>query len=110
MKWILPQAGREHRGEVIRRMKKTRAGLLTKLVILALMIATATALLNLRTRIQTAQTDRDQMSEQVAQQRQVNADLSQAVENSDDLERQADIARDKLGLVLPGERIIYFTD
>ena len=41
---------------------------------------------------------------------QVNADLADAVENSGDPERQADIARNKLGLVEPGEQVIYFTD
>ena len=43
-------------------------------------------------------------------QRQTNADLADAVENSGDSDRQADIARDKLGLVEPGEVIFYFTD
>ena len=47
---------------------------------------------------------------QVAAQKQVNADLSDAVENSDDPDRQADIARGKLGLVEPGEYIFRFTD
>ena len=36
--------------------------------------------------------------------------LADAVKNSDDPERQADIARSKLGLVAPGERIFYFTN
>ncbi|MFR4562396.1 MAG: spore cortex biosynthesis protein YabQ [Flavonifractor plautii] len=45
-----------------------------------------------------------------AAQKQVNADLSDAVENSDDPDRQADIARGKLGLVEPGEYIFRFTD
>ncbi|MCC8123078.1 MAG: septum formation initiator family protein [Oscillospiraceae bacterium] len=100
----------EKLGEVIRRMKTKRASLLTKLVVLVLLIGLATALLNLRARIQTAQEDLDQITAQVTEQRQTNADLSQAVENKDDPERQQAIARDKLGLVLPGERVIYFTD
>ena len=91
-------------------MRTKKAGFLTKLVVLALLIATATALLNLRGQIQTAQADRDHLAAQVAAQTQVNADLQDAVEHSDDPERQADIARDKLGLVQPGEQVIYFTD
>ena len=47
---------------------------------------------------------------QVAEQTQVNADLSDAVENSGDPDRQADLAREKLGLVEPGEYIFRFTD
>ena len=85
-------------------MKTKKASLLTKLVVLALLIGAATGLLNLRQQILTAQSD---LAEAEAQ---VNADLSDAVENSDDPDRQADIARGKLGLVEPGEYIFRFTD
>ena len=85
-------------------MKTQKASLLTKLVVLALLIGVATALLNLRGLIQQAQADLAEA------QRQTNADLTDAVENSGDSDRQADIARDKLGLVEPGEVIFYFTD
>ena len=91
-------------------MRAKRASLLTKIVILALLIAAATGLLNLRSQITAAQADLAQAQAEVAAQKQVNADLSDAVENSDDPERQADIARDKLGLVEPGEYVFYFTD
>ena len=87
-----------------------RASLLTKLVILALLIAAATGLLNLRKQILTAQADLAQAQAQVAAQKQTNADLADAVENSGDPDRQADIARSKLGLVEPGEYVFYFTD
>lgn len=83
---------------------------LTKLVVLALLIGAATGLLNLRQQILTAQSDLAEAEAQVAAQKQVNADLSDAVENSDDPDRQADIARGKLGLVEPGEYIFRFTD
>ena len=91
-------------------VKTTKASLLTKAVVLALLIGAATGLLNLRGQIQNAQADLAEIQEQVAAQRQTNADLSDAVENSDDPERQADIARGSLGLVEPGEYIFYFTD
>ena len=91
-------------------MRTKKAGFLTKLVVLALLIATATTLLGMRGQIQAAQADREELAAQVAAQTQVNADLADAVENSDDPERQADIAREKLGLVQPGEQVIYFTD
>ena len=91
-------------------MKTKKAGILTKLVVLALLIAAATALLNLRSQILTAQKDLAEAQAQVAAQTQVNAELAAAVENSDDPERQADIARSKLGLVAPGERVFYFTN
>ena len=91
-------------------MKTKKASLLTKLVVLALLIGAATGLLNLRQQILTAQSDLAEAEAQVAAQKQVNADLSDAVENSDDPDRQADIARGKLGLVEPGEYIFRFTD
>ena len=91
-------------------MKVKKASLLTKIVILALLIGVATTLLNLQNKLAVAQEDLAQAQAEVAAQRQVNADLSDAVENSGDPERQADIARDKLGLVTPGEYVFYFTD
>ena len=91
-------------------MRTKRAGFLTKLVVLALLVATATALLGMHGRIQTARADRDELAARMAAQTQVNAELADAVEHSDDPERQADIARDRLGLVAPGEQVIYFTD
>lgn len=91
-------------------MKIKKASLLTKIVILALLIGAATTLLNLQNKLAAAQEDLAQAQSEVAAQRQVNADLADAVENSDDPERQADIARDKLGLVTPGEYVFYFTD
>lgn len=75
-----------------------------------LLVGAATALLRLRSQLATAQSDLERVQAQVAEQTQINADLADAVDNSDDPERQADIAREKLGLVAPGERIFYFTN
>ena len=94
------------RREEVPPVKTKKASLLTKLVVLALLIGAATGLLNLRQQILTAQSDLAEAEAQVAAQKQVNADLSDAVENSDD----PDIARGKLGLVEPGEYIFRFTD
>ena len=91
-------------------MKVKRAGLLTKIVVLALLIGLAIALLDLRSQLEDAQAQKAVLTAQVDAQTQVNADLSDAVENSDDPDRQADIARGKLGLVEPGEYIFRFTD
>ncbi|MGN8874940.1 FtsB family cell division protein [Pseudoflavonifractor sp. HCP28S3_F10] len=91
-------------------MRIKRAGFLTKLVVLALLVATASALLNMRTQIAHAQTDKAALTEQRNTQLQVNADLRDAVENSGDPERQAEMARSKLGLAAPGDQVIIFTD
>lgn len=91
-------------------MKLKKASLLTKLVILVLLIGTATGLLTMRSQLQAAQADLAVAQKQVEEQKQVNADLADAVENSDDPDRQADLAREKLGLVEPGEYVFQFTD
>ena len=91
-------------------MKLKKASLLTKLVVLALLIGAATGLLNLRQQILTAEADLTEAQSRGAEQKQVNAELADAVENSGDPERQADLARSKLGLVEPGEYIFRFTD
>ena len=43
-------------------------------------------------------------------QTQVNADLQDDLDHSGDLESQMNIARDELGLVVPGERVFHITD
>lgn len=91
-------------------MHVKKASLLTKLVVLLLLVGAATGLLNLRKQILSAQADLAQAQAQVAAQKQTNADLADAVENSGDPDRQADIARSKLGLVEPGEYVFRFTD
>ena len=66
-------------------VKTKKAGLLTKIVVLALLIYLATSLLNLQGQIASAQAERDDLSRQVAAQTQANADLADDVENSGDL-------------------------
>ena len=67
-------------------------------------------LLNLQGQIQEAQAQRDTLSQQVAEQTQINAELAEDVANPDDPDRIADIARDKLGLVAPGEKVFIITN
>lgn len=88
-------------------MRVKRAGLVTKIIILVLLIAVAVSLLELNSRMDQAQASRDDLARQVAAQTQTNADLADAIEHSDDLDRIKDVARDKLGLVEPGEIIFY---
>ena len=91
-------------------MQIKKAGFLTKLVVLTLLIAATVSLLRLRTQIQQAQAEREALRIQVAGQTQVNADLRDAVDHSGDPARQADIARNEMDLAAPGEKVIIFTD
>ena len=85
-------------------MKIKKAGLLTKIVVLALLLFTATTMLGMRGKIQAAQNEVDQLSQQVADQTQKNAELSDAIEHSDDPDVIESVARSK-GYVAPGEKI-----
>lgn len=91
-------------------MEIKRAGFLTKLVVLALLIAASVTLLRTNGEIREAQVQRDELKLRVANQTQQNADLRDAIDHSEDPDRQIDIARTKLGLVTPGEKVIIFTD
>ena len=83
-------------------MRFKRAGFLTKIVVLALLIYMATSLLDLRSQIQATQSQRDTLAQQVADQRLENQELSDAIAHSDDPEMLEQVARDK-GFVKEGE-------
>lgn len=65
-------------------MKLKRAGLLTKVVVLGLLIYMATALLNLRTQIQEVEAQRADIALQVSALQNENEQLQTAISNSDD--------------------------
>lgn len=87
-------------------MRFKRAGFLTKIVVLALLIYMATSLLDLRGQIQATQDQRDALAQQVADQQLENQELADAVEHSDDPDMLEQVAREK-GFVKQGE-ILYF--
>ncbi|MCD8340837.1 MAG: septum formation initiator family protein [Clostridiales bacterium] len=90
-------------------MKTGRASLLTKLVILILFVVVAIQLLNVRGRLQTAEADYNTVQAQVTAQEAVNGALAEDIENADDPDTILSIAKEKLGLVEPGEIIFYDT-
>ena len=95
-------------------MRLKRAGLLTKLVIVVLLVYLATSLLDLRGQIQSVQEERDTLEQQVEEQRVqkllleeqrlANQQLEDAIENSDDPETLERVAREK-GYVKEGETL-----
>lgn len=89
-----------------RRMVKTKkAGILTKIVVLGLLVYLATVLLSLNGQIAAAEAERDTVRQQVAAQTQRNADLAEDVAQADDPAKQEEIAQEKLDLVFPGEKV-----
>ena len=76
-------------------MQLKRAGFLTKIVVLALIIYMATSLLDLRSQIQETQSLRDSLAKQVNHVELENRQLSDAIADSDDPAVMEQVARDK---------------
>lgn len=72
-----------------------RAGLLTKIVVLALLAYMAISLLDMRGKIQDIRLQRDVLDRQVTDQQLENQKLADAIANSGDPEMQEQVARDR---------------
>lgn len=88
-------------------MRVKRAGMLTKLLILILLVATVTTYLNLHKELRTLAAQQTTLERQNEKQRQENDALAAAIEQKDDPERIAAVARERLGYVAPGEIVFY---
>ena len=88
-------------------MKFRRAGLVTKIVILAIILYAGITLVSLKVQVSDARENRDELQETVDGVLQTNTELQYAIDHSTDPETIEDIARSKLGLVKPGEKIFY---
>ena len=89
-------------------MKFKRAGMLTKLLLLILLIASVGVFLNLQGQVSQTEDEAAAWRRQVSRQKQENQELTTAIADKDNPERIEDVARKRLGLVLPGE--IVFRD
>ena len=85
-------------------MQVKKAGFLTKIVVLVLLIYMAISLLNLRTRLQNDLEEQSRLAAQVEQVEQENTQLADAIENKDDPDVLEAVARDK-GFVKAGEKL-----
>ena len=83
-------------------MQLKRAGFLTKIVVLALLIYLATSLLDLRSQIRETESLRNSLAEKVSSVELENRRLSDAIADSDDPATMEQVARDK-GYVQQGE-------
>ncbi len=88
-------------------MKVKRSGMLTKLLILILLVATVTTYLNLRKELRTLTAQQVELERRNEKQSQENAALAAAIEQKDDPEQIAAVARERLGWVAPGEIVFY---
>ena len=88
-------------------MKFKKAGIITKIVIAALLVYAVVSLVTVRSKTAALNAQTQQLQQQVTDMTQSNAEREYKIEHSEDADTIEEIARDKLGLVKPGEKIFY---
>ena len=88
-------------------LRNMRSNIFAVIVICALLIYGVTMLVNLRSEIKKETDGLNQLQQEITDKELSNAQMSYAIENSDKDEVIEDVARDKLGLVSPGEQVFY---
>lgn len=88
-------------------MKLKRAGIITKIVIFALIVYASVTLINLRAQIDAARTEQFALKEKVTEKESSNAELQYEIDHSSDKDVIAGVARDQLNLVEPGEKVYH---
>ena len=88
-------------------MKFKKASIFIKIVILALIVYASVTLASVKDRIETAEADRAALQTKLEVALREKAELEYDIEHAGDPEIIAEIARTKLGLVMPGEKIFY---
>ena len=86
-------------------MKRKRASLLTKLCILAFAVYAVVTLLTLQVQINRKKEENAALMARTETQTQINAKLTESLASEAGDEYAADLARDKFGLVAPGEKV-----
>ena len=87
--------------------RKRNAGTFAVLFVLILLFAVGYQLVNIRAKLASAEAEQSALAERVARQEQENRSLEAALERSEDPEYLQQLARDRLGLVSPGQKDFY---
>ena len=90
--------------------RSKKVGLLGRILLILILAYMVYALISVRQEISAARAEVELLTEQLAEQEQYNTELSNAIENRDNPDFVEDIAREKLGLVSPNDRVFYITD
>lgn len=90
-------------------MKFKKASIFTKLVIAALMVYAVISLFMVHRQTRQLQDRAATLQQQVSEMTQSNAELQYKIDHSEDDDMIESVAREKLGLVKPGEKIFYDT-
>lgn len=86
-------------------MKKRKAGVLFKLILALFAIFAVGTIINLRLLIDENEAEVRALSAQVEEQTKIKAALKASSESELNDEKTVELARKKLGLVMPGERV-----
>ena len=86
-------------------MKLRRASIFTKIAVLALIVYACVSIAGLNAQMSQAEEQKRQLQQQVDDAARTNAELQYQIEHSTDDKTIEEVARDKLGLVMPGEKI-----
>ena len=85
--------------------EKRHIGLLTKILIVAFAVYAACTLVDLQIHINAASAQQEQLQSRLESQKLVCAELTDAIEQSDNEDYIAKVARESLGYVYPGEQV-----
>ncbi len=88
-------------------MKFKRTGIVMIVIVLAVLVYAGVRLMTVRAQIDDARERNAALQEQYDRLAQENAELAYEIEHSDDPETIEDVARAKLGLVKPNEKIFF---
>lgn len=90
-------------------MKFKKASIFTTLVIAVLMVYALISLFVVHRQTRQLQDRAATLQQQVSEMAQANAELQYQIDHSEDDDMIESVAREKLGLVKPGEKIFYDT-
>lgn len=88
-------------------MKNRGVGFFTIIVLGGLIAYAVVTLSGMRAEVNEASRSEQELEQRIVQLEEENYDLQYAIDHQDDPETIMDIARDKLDLVMPDERIYY---
>ena len=88
-------------------MKRRGVGILTIIALAGIIAYACFALSSMRAQMNEAEKTEQQLQSRIETLREDIYDLEYALDHRDDLDTISDIAREKLGLVMPDERIYY---
>ena len=91
-------------------MRFSKSGILSKIIILVLIVFSFSRLISTQRNIANVRENLEELQRQVVEEELINAELEYAIENYNDPDVIANIARTQLGLVLPGEIVFHNVD